>query len=171
MDAGQEGRWPTGFPARMPVRRELSLGPRRRKDRGARRRPWARAHPYSRVRLATWAQTPSCKRATAPIALREKSRAPIAACLSGYKTRSLLETAPGSARDVRRRRRFRQSLPRQHLRTVGGVVDHRRYHRRNLHEVRRLDVIHGIYIGVMRDSFIVELVLNKLEAGQADSVE
>ena len=60
---------------------------------------------------------------------------------------------------------------RDHLVAHGGVVDEGRFDRCGLLEVGRLEALVNILVRVVGAGFIVERILNELEAGKADGVE
>ncbi len=64
-----------------------------------------------------------------------------------------------------------QRLAREHLVAHGCVVDEDRFDRRGLFQVPGLEVFVDVLIGVVGFGFVVERVLDELEAGDADRVE
>ena len=67
--------------------------------------------------------------------------------------------------------RIRQRLARQHLVALGGVVYKDRFDRRNLLQVAGLQSFHDILVGVVGAAFVIQIVLDELEARNPDSIE
>ena len=65
----------------------------------------------------------------------------------------------------------RERFARDHLIAHGGVVDEDGFDRGDLLQVAGLQVLVGVHVGVVRAGFVVGVVLNELEAGDADGVE
>ena len=59
----------------------------------------------------------------------------------------------------------------EHLVALGGVVDEDRLYGGELLEVGGLEALDGVFVGVVGAGFVVHIVLNELEAGEADGVE
>jgi hypothetical protein len=64
-----------------------------------------------------------------------------------------------------------QGFAREHLVAHGGVVDEDRLYCCGLFQVAGLEVFVDVLIGVVGFGFVVERVLDELEAGDADRVE
>lgn len=60
---------------------------------------------------------------------------------------------------------------RQQLVAHSGVIGEGGRDHRGLHQILALSVIEDVQVGVMGTSVVVEVILNELEAGQADGVE
>src|SRR6266446_4239904 len=66
---------------------------------------------------------------------------------------------------------FGQRLARQHPRSRRRVVDERREHGGSLHQIARLEMIVDVEHRVMRARFVVEGILDELEARETHGVE
>jgi len=66
---------------------------------------------------------------------------------------------------------MREGLARQHLVSHGCVVDEDGFYRRGLLEVAGLEALVDVLVGVVGAGFVVERVLDELEAGDSYRVE